>query len=106
MQRVGGCVPCVGGWQLSPCRYLAALIFPHTVHTPVTVLSPHTSTSVLLSPTSTSLTSTNASACMLQVPAPYVFVALIPAIIITLLFWFDHGVSSLMAQQSKFGVKR
>ena len=50
----------------------------------------------------TSLTSCNT----LQVPAPYVFVALIPAVIITLLFWFDHSVSSLMAQQSKFGVKR
>jgi hypothetical protein len=41
-----------------------------------------------------------------QVPASWVFVALVPAVIITLLFWFDHGVSSLMAQQSKFGLKR
>lgn len=34
-----------------------------------------------------------------EVPGPYVAAALLPAAIIAALFWFDHGVSSQMAQQ-------
>ncbi|KAG1669435.1 hypothetical protein FOA52_004068 [Chlamydomonas sp. UWO 241] len=41
-----------------------------------------------------------------DVGVEYVFMALIPALIITCLFWFDHGVSSLLAQQARFGLER
>eukprot|EP00798_Chlamydomonas_sp_ICE-L_P031730 gene31730-6930_t len=43
---------------------------------------------------------------MRDVPADYVFMAIVPAIIITILFWFDHGVSSLLAQEGKFKLAR
>lgn len=55
---------------------------------------------------------TGAVSCMLQVrdtwavagrlgevPGSYIGAALVPAIIITVLFYFDHNVSSQMAQQ-------
>ncbi len=35
---------------------------------------------------------------MAQVPGEYVGAALLPALAITVLFWFDHGVSAQMAQ--------
>jgi hypothetical protein len=36
---------------------------------------------------------------MWLVPGPYIAAALLPALVIAVLFWFDHGVSSQMAQQ-------
>ena len=37
-----------------------------------------------------------------KVPGAYIAAALLPAIVITLLFFFDHSVSSQMAQQPEF----
>ena len=36
---------------------------------------------------------------MADVPGWYIGAALLPAFVITVLFWFDHGVSAQMAQQ-------
>lgn len=41
-----------------------------------------------------------------DVSVDYIFMAMLPAFIITCLFWFDHGVASLLAQQSRFGLER
>ncbi|KAI5080904.1 hypothetical protein GOP47_0004087 [Adiantum capillus-veneris] len=42
---------------------------------------------------------------MLQVPLSYIFGALIPAIMIAVLYYFDHGVASQLAQK-KFNLKK
>lgn len=39
-----------------------------------------------------------------EVPGPYVAAALVPAVIIAVLFYFDHNVSSQMAQQPEFNL--
>jgi hypothetical protein len=41
---------------------------------------------------------------MREVPGPYVAAALVPAVIISVLFYFDHNVSSQMAQQPEFNL--
>lgn len=38
------------------------------------------------------------------IPGSYVAAALLPALIITVLFYFDHNVSSQLAQQPEFGL--
>lgn len=43
---------------------------------------------------------------MHEVPAPYVAAALLPALIISVLFIFDHSVSSQLAQQPEFNLKK
>ena len=43
---------------------------------------------------------------MSQVPSKYIGAAVIPAIIITVLFFFDHNVSSQLAQQPEFNLKK
>lgn len=43
---------------------------------------------------------------MKDVPSAYIAGALIPATIITVLFYFDHNVSSKLAQQKEFNLKR
>jgi hypothetical protein len=39
-----------------------------------------------------------------EVPGPYIAAALVPAVIIAVLFYFDHNVSSQMAQQPEFNL--
>ena len=41
-----------------------------------------------------------------RVPGPYIAAALLPALVITLLFFFDHSVSSQMAQQPEFRLEK
>ena len=41
-----------------------------------------------------------------RVPGPFIAAALLPALVITLLFFFDHSVSSQMAQQPEFGLEK
>ncbi|KAI8108658.1 hypothetical protein M9435_005075 [Picochlorum sp. BPE23] len=43
---------------------------------------------------------------MSSVPSKYIGAAVIPAIIITVLFFFDHNVSSQLAQQPEFNLKK
>lgn len=43
---------------------------------------------------------------MADVPGSYIAVALIPAVAITVLFYFDHNVSSQMAQQKEYNLKK
>jgi len=43
---------------------------------------------------------------MSDVPAAYIGAAVIPALIITVLFYFDHNVSSQLAQQPEFNLKK
>lgn len=43
---------------------------------------------------------------MHRVPGQYVAGALIPAAIIALLFFFDHSVSSQLAQQEEFNLRK
>lgn len=43
---------------------------------------------------------------MSEVPSKYIGAAVIPAIIITVLFFFDHNVSSQLAQQPEFNLKK
>lgn len=43
---------------------------------------------------------------MADVPAGYIAGALIPAVIIAVLFYFDHTVSAQMAQLQEFGLAR
>lgn len=43
---------------------------------------------------------------MSQVPNKYIGASVIPAIIITVLFYFDHNVSSQLAQQPEFNLKK
>lgn len=49
-------------------------------------------------------TSWSTAARMGQVPGKYIAAALIPAILITILFYFDHSVSSQLAQLPEFNV--
>ncbi|KAJ6330047.1 hypothetical protein OIU76_008806 [Salix suchowensis] len=42
---------------------------------------------------------------MLKVPLTYIFAALIPAVMIAGLYFFDHSVASQMAQQKEFNLK-
>ena len=39
-------------------------------------------------------------------PGAFIAAALLPALVITLLFFFDHSVSSQMAQQPEFGLEK
>ena len=41
-----------------------------------------------------------------KVPGPYIAAALVPALVITLLFFFDHSVSAQMAQQPEFRLEK
>jgi hypothetical protein len=41
-----------------------------------------------------------------RVPGPYIAAALLPALVITLLFFFDHSVSAQMAQQPEFRLEK
>eukprot|EP00878_Enallax_costatus_P036484 GHUV01040975.1.p2 GENE.GHUV01040975.1~~GHUV01040975.1.p2 ORF type:complete len:117 (+),score=56.16 GHUV01040975.1:919-1269(+) len=43
---------------------------------------------------------------MWHVPGPYIAVALLPALIISILFYFDHNVSSQLAQQTDFNLRK
>ena len=43
---------------------------------------------------------------MSEVPSKYIGAAVIPAIIISVLFFFDHNVSSQLAQQPEFNLKK
>ncbi|KAL9264828.1 Boron transporter 4-like protein [Drosera capensis] len=43
---------------------------------------------------------------MLKVPVAYVFAALIPALMIAGLYFFDHSVASQLAQQKEFNLKK
>lgn len=40
-----------------------------------------------------------------RVPAAYIFAALIPAMMIAGLYFFDHSVASQLAQQKEFNLK-
>lgn len=40
-----------------------------------------------------------------KVPVSYIFAALIPAIMMTCLYWFDHSVASQLAQQKDFNLR-
>ena len=48
----------------------------------------------------------NVTSIISDVPGKYVGAAVIPAIIITVLFFFDHNVSSQLAQQPEFNLKK
>jgi len=52
------------------------------------------------------LDSWNVASTMGDVPGRYVGAAVIPAIIITVLFFFDHNVSSQLAQQPEFNLEK
>jgi len=41
-----------------------------------------------------------------QVPGTYVAAALVPALLIAILFYFDHTVSAQMSQLDEFGLRR
>lgn len=41
-----------------------------------------------------------------KVPAKYVFAAIIPALMIAGLYFFDHSVASQLAQQKEFNLKK
>ncbi|KAI5669498.1 hypothetical protein M9H77_19351 [Catharanthus roseus] len=43
---------------------------------------------------------------MVRVPVGYIFAALIPAVMIAGLYFFDHSVASQMAQQTEFNLKK
>ncbi|KAG7667620.1 hypothetical protein Ndes2437B_g07632 [Nannochloris sp. 'desiccata'] len=43
---------------------------------------------------------------MLEVPGKYIAAALIPGLIMAVLFYFDHNVSGQLAQQEEFNLKR
>ena len=43
---------------------------------------------------------------MLDIPGKYIAAALVPGLIIAILFYFDHNVSSQLAQQEEFNLKR
>lgn len=42
---------------------------------------------------------------MVKVPPVYIFAAIIPAVMIAGLYFFDHSVASQMAQQKEFNLK-
>lgn len=46
------------------------------------------------------------AARMSDVSGVYIAAALVPAFLITMLFWFDHNVSSKMAQQEEFNLRK
>ena len=41
-----------------------------------------------------------------EVPGPFIAAAALPALIITVLFYFDHNVSSQLAQQPEFNLTK
>lgn len=41
-----------------------------------------------------------------KVPVEYIFLAIIPAIMVAGLYFFDHSVASQMAQQKEFNLKK
>lgn len=43
---------------------------------------------------------------MWRVPPMYIFAAIIPAIMIAGLYFFDHSVASQLAQQKEFNLKK
>jgi hypothetical protein len=43
---------------------------------------------------------------MAKVPVVYIFVAIIPALMIAGLYFFDHSVASKMAQQKEFNLQK
>lgn len=43
---------------------------------------------------------------MMNVPAVYIFVAIIPAVMIAALYFFDHSVASQLAQQKEYNLKK
>lgn len=43
---------------------------------------------------------------MPNVPVGYIFAAIIPAVMIASLYFFDHSVASQMAQQKEFNLKK
>lgn len=43
---------------------------------------------------------------MSNVPVGYIFAAIIPAVMIAGLYFFDHSVASQMAQQKEFNLKK
>lgn len=43
---------------------------------------------------------------MSKVPVKYVFAAIIPAIMVAGLYFFDHSVASQLAQQEEFNLKK
>ncbi len=53
-----------------------------------------------------SSTSWTVTTQMMDVPSKYIAAALVPGIIIAVLFYFDHNVSSQLAQQEEFNLTR
>jgi hypothetical protein len=51
-------------------------------------------------------TSWTVSTQMRKIPGKYIAAALVPGLIIAVLFYFDHNVSSQLAQQEEFNLKR
>lgn len=43
---------------------------------------------------------------MPNVPVAYIFAAIIPAVMVAGLYFFDHSVASQMAQQKEFNLKK
>lgn len=43
---------------------------------------------------------------MIKVPVVYVFAAIVPAIMVAGLYFFDHSVASQLAQQKEFNLKK
>lgn len=43
---------------------------------------------------------------MADIETKYIFAAMIPGLVISVLFYFDHSVSSMLAQQQQFNVKK
>ncbi|KAK9842830.1 hypothetical protein WJX74_003059 [Apatococcus lobatus] len=61
---------------------------------------------LLLRNTWQTLTTWHVARRMKDVPPAYIAAALIPALLITVLFYFDHSVSSLLAQQTRFNLRK
>lgn len=43
---------------------------------------------------------------MAYLPLGYCFAAAIPALVLTILVYFDHNVSSVLSQRKEFGLKK
>lgn len=43
---------------------------------------------------------------MFKVPPLYILVAVLPALMIAVLYFFDHSVSSQLAQQEEFNLRK
>lgn len=43
---------------------------------------------------------------MFKVPVAYIFAAIIPALMVAGLYFFDHSVASQLAQQKEFNLKK